>query len=248
MAGRCGEEPHAGLDRAALGIGRAVIEPPDPCKGDRARTHGARLQRDVEVAVDQPLAADLLGRLAQRNDFGMGRWVLVGQRPIGGGGNDLVIVDHHASDRNLARFSGVFGRFERQIHERRGFHASYHCQKPATSSAFSKSGYRFCLSMRIGTSAHNAFWPPPKRDYSCPATATKTTIPAAGVIGARPRVGPASRVALRRSSPSAAQVARVAPAMIVRRAATMTAVRSAVAKTATRRAGISAIARGSSGM
>ena len=63
MAGRRRKEPHAGLDRAALGVGRAVIEPPDPRQRDRARAHRARLQRDIEVAIDQPLAADDCARL-----------------------------------------------------------------------------------------------------------------------------------------------------------------------------------------
>src|SRR6185437_10951682 len=53
------------------------------------------------------------------------------------------------SDRNFAGFSGVFRLFQRQIHERRGSHASYHRKKPATRNAFSKSGYRFCVRMRL---------------------------------------------------------------------------------------------------
>src|SRR5262249_43028220 len=35
-------------------------------------------------------------------------------------------------------------------HESRGSHASYPRKKPATSCAFSKSGYRFCVRMRLG--------------------------------------------------------------------------------------------------
>src|SRR6185437_12318253 len=51
MAGRLGEEPHAGIHRATLGVGRAVIESPDPRQRDRARAHGAWLQRDIEIAI-----------------------------------------------------------------------------------------------------------------------------------------------------------------------------------------------------
>ena len=126
VAGRRGKEPHAGLHRAALGVGCAVIEPADPRERDRARAHGAGLQRHIEVAVDQPLAADVLGGLAERQDLGMGGGIAVGQGPVAGGGDDLVIADDHAADRNFARFSGIFGRFQRQIHERGGVHASYH--------------------------------------------------------------------------------------------------------------------------
>ncbi len=153
VAGWLRKEPHAGIDRAALGIGGAVIEPPDPGERNRARAHRAGLQRDVEVAVDQPLGADGLGGLPDRQNFGMRRRIAVGQRPVAGRGDDLVTPDDHASDWNFARFSGVFSRFQRQIHERRGSHASYHRKKPAMRAAFSKRGYRFCVRMRLEQSA-----------------------------------------------------------------------------------------------
>src|SRR5262245_47091035 len=69
-AGR-GEVAHAALDRAALGIGGAVIEPPDAGERDRRRAHGAGLECDVEVAVDEPLAAERLGRAPDRHHLGM---------------------------------------------------------------------------------------------------------------------------------------------------------------------------------
>ena len=153
VAGRLRKKPHAGIHRAALGVGGAVIEPPDPGERNRARTHGAGLQRDIEVAVDQPFGPDRLGRLPYRQDLGMRGRVAVGQRPVAGRGNHLVIPDDDAPDRNFAGFSGVFGRFQRQIHERRGSHASYHRKKPAMRAAFSKRGYRFCVRMRLEPSA-----------------------------------------------------------------------------------------------
>ena len=119
--------------------------------------------------------------------------IAVGQRPVAGGGDHLVTPDDDASDRNFAGFSGVFGRFQRQIHERRDSHASYHRKKPAKRAAFSKRGYRFCVRMRLERSARALlamtahpllianYWYP--RDHSCPAIATKTTISAAGATG-----------------------------------------------------------------
>ena len=62
QAGRRGEIAHAVLDRAALGIGGAVIEPPDAGERDRRRAHRAGLERHVEIAVDEPLAAERLRR------------------------------------------------------------------------------------------------------------------------------------------------------------------------------------------
>src|SRR5690242_800454 len=60
MAGGAAEEPHAALDRAALGVGGAVIEPADARERDRAGAHGAGLERNVEVAIGEPLGAELL--------------------------------------------------------------------------------------------------------------------------------------------------------------------------------------------
>src|ERR1700752_2043940 len=39
MAGWSRQESYAALDRAALRIGGAIVEPPDACKRDRGRTH-----------------------------------------------------------------------------------------------------------------------------------------------------------------------------------------------------------------
>jgi hypothetical protein len=145
MAGGRSKEPHAGIDRAALGVGRAVIEPADAGERDRARAHGAGFEGDIEVAVDQPFGSDPVRRLPDRQYFGMGGRIAVAQRQVAGGGDDLVIPHNHASDRDFAGFSGIFGRFQCQIHERRGGHASYHRKKPASRCAFSNSGSWSCV-------------------------------------------------------------------------------------------------------
>src|SRR5690242_6297388 len=54
MAGRRREEADAVLDRPALLVGGAEIEPPDAGKRHRRRTHRARLQRHIEIAVGEP--------------------------------------------------------------------------------------------------------------------------------------------------------------------------------------------------
>ena len=126
MAGRRCEEPHAGFHRAAFGIGGAVIQPPDPRQRDRAGAHRARLQRDIEVAIDQPLAAGDLRGLPDGENLGMRGRIAVGQGAVSGRGDDLVIEHDHAADRHFAGFSGLFGRFQRQIHERWCGHASSH--------------------------------------------------------------------------------------------------------------------------
>ena len=58
--------------------------------------------------------------------------IAVGQGAVAGRGDHLLATHDHAADRDFAGFSGIFGRFQRQIHERRRGHASYHRNKPAT--------------------------------------------------------------------------------------------------------------------
>jgi len=150
MAGRGCKEPHAGFHRASFGIGRAVIKPPDPRQRDRARAHRTWLQRDVEVAIDQPLCSDDFGRLSDCQDFRVRGRIAVGQGLVAGSRDHLVVSHNHAANRDLAGVSGIFGGFQRQIHERGRGHTSYHRNKPAMRGAFSKSGYRFareCASM-----------------------------------------------------------------------------------------------------
>src|SRR3546814_17709216 len=57
MAGRGREDARAVLDAAALGIGRTVVKPPYTRRADRGGAHRAGFQRDVEIAVREPLAA-----------------------------------------------------------------------------------------------------------------------------------------------------------------------------------------------
>src|SRR2546423_14940801 len=107
MTGRRSKKAHAGIDRAALGIGRAVIEPPDPCERDRAGAHRAGLQREVEVAIDQSPGADGLGGLPERQYFGIGGRIAVGQRPAVARVDVLVNATNLALELDLARLSAI---------------------------------------------------------------------------------------------------------------------------------------------
>src|SRR5580700_587508 len=75
MAGRRGEKLPAVVDRAALRIGGAIIKPADTGEGDRARAHGAGLERDVEVAGVEPFRAERGRSRPDRDDLGMSRRV-----------------------------------------------------------------------------------------------------------------------------------------------------------------------------
>src|SRR5262249_21075937 len=57
QASRRREVAHAVLDCATLWVGGAVIEAPNTGERDRRRAHGAGLERDIEIALGKPLAA-----------------------------------------------------------------------------------------------------------------------------------------------------------------------------------------------
>src|SRR5262249_11525147 len=133
MAGRRGKEAHAAFDRTALGIGRAVIESADARERDRAGAHGAGLERDIEVAIGEPLRADPFGSLTYGQHFRMRGRIAISQGAVARGCDHLVVPDDHAADRHFAGFAGGFGRLQRQIHERRGVHASYFLPQSANS-------------------------------------------------------------------------------------------------------------------
>ena len=59
------------IDRAALGVRGAVIEPAQAGERDRARAHGAGLEGHIEIAADQPLGAEPRRRLADDQHFRM---------------------------------------------------------------------------------------------------------------------------------------------------------------------------------
>src|SRR3984957_7902377 len=77
MAGRGGEEAHAVIDRAALRVTRAEMEPADAGERDRGGAHGAGLERNVKIAVDEALGAERGRGRADRHHLGMGGRIAV---------------------------------------------------------------------------------------------------------------------------------------------------------------------------
>ena len=71
------EHARAMFDRAALGIAGCVVELRDPGMGYRARAHRARFQRDPQIAIGEPLVAELLRRRADGDDLRMGGRIVI---------------------------------------------------------------------------------------------------------------------------------------------------------------------------
>src|SRR5437763_286036 len=118
QAGRRREVAHAVLDRAALGVGGAVIEPPDTRERDRRRAHGAGLERDVEIALEEALAAQRLRRAADGHHLGVRGRIALGKRAIAGLRDHLAIAHQDAADRHLAGLRRDARLFEREVPQR----------------------------------------------------------------------------------------------------------------------------------
>ena len=109
---------HAGtvFDRAALGIGRGVIEPGDAGMGDRARTHCARLKCDPQLAAVEAFVAQNVRGGANRQDLGVRGRIVSPSRGVVRGGDHRAVPDHHRADRHFACHSGGVRLIERGAH------------------------------------------------------------------------------------------------------------------------------------
>ena len=126
MAGWLGKEARAVLDGTAFRIWRAEIEPADARKGDGRGAHAAWFERDIQVAADEPLAAEPGTSLPDRQQLGMGGGIVGAERPIAGAGQHLAGWAHqHGADRNLAQKPGGLSAGMHTVYYAVGWRHSY---------------------------------------------------------------------------------------------------------------------------
>ncbi len=94
------------VDRAALGVVGAIIQPADASERDGGRAHSAGLQRHVEVGSHEALRAGATGRIADHQHLGMGGGIVELQRPVAGTGEKDAVADERGADRHLAARRG----------------------------------------------------------------------------------------------------------------------------------------------
>ena len=109
------------LDPAALGVGRAEIEPPQPGEGDCLGAHGAGFQRDVDVAVHEPRRAPFGRGGADGKHLGVRRRVAAGFHPVAGPRQHRpgAPIDHHRAHGHFAPVAGRLGFGHGEVHGRR---------------------------------------------------------------------------------------------------------------------------------
>ena len=95
MAGRPVEQPSAMQHRAAFRIGRPEIEPVEAGMGDRAGAHGARLERNIEVAAGEAAPAQFFGGAPDCQHLGMGGRIEAPLGLVAGAGDDPAAVAQH---------------------------------------------------------------------------------------------------------------------------------------------------------
>ena len=91
---------------ARLGVERADDQASQPGVNHGSGAHGARFERDVEMAIGEPVVAERAGRLAQGDDLGVSRGIDVSQYTILPRGNDLILEDDDSANRHLSRIRG----------------------------------------------------------------------------------------------------------------------------------------------
>ena len=106
------------LARARLCIRCTVDDAIDAAHDERARTHRARLDRNVERQPRKAPAAKLLRRFLQSDDLGMCRAVVPSFAHIVRTRDDRASrIDEHGADGHLARLEGLLRLLERLLHK-----------------------------------------------------------------------------------------------------------------------------------
>src|SRR5215469_3062273 len=83
----------------------------------RSRAHDARLQRAVQCRTLQPVIADLLRSLANRQDLSVGGWIVPRDRRIPSTPHNLAAHDNHRPHRHLAGPLAMPRQLQRLAHE-----------------------------------------------------------------------------------------------------------------------------------
>ncbi len=102
---------------ACLWVASAEDDRGDASEDDRARAHGAWLERHVEGRVRQPPAAERLGGAADREDLGMRGGVAAQLALVAGCREKLAIAGDDGADRHIAMTFCLAGSLDRQAHQ-----------------------------------------------------------------------------------------------------------------------------------
>ena len=117
MAAWAREKTHPIFNRAPFGITGTEIKSSYPSEGDRPRTHDARLQRHVEIAISQPFRSESRRRRADGDQLGMPGRIFVAHSAVTSARHDRPVTNNDTAHRHLAARRRATGFLEGQLHE-----------------------------------------------------------------------------------------------------------------------------------
>src|SRR5579862_4488817 len=97
-------------------IVRAIYETLDSGMHHCAGTHGAGFNCNKQLRLSQTVIPDVRGCLTERNDFGVGRGIGVGNIAIPTAPDDLVAEDEHRTYGNFADLERTLGAAQGFFH------------------------------------------------------------------------------------------------------------------------------------
>ena len=104
------------MDGSRFGIVRSVNQTTDTGVNQGSRTHGARLNCSKQLAVSKTVVGEILCRLTQGDDFGVGGGIVVGEVAVPASSEDAATTDDDGSDGDFAGFESALSRAQRFLH------------------------------------------------------------------------------------------------------------------------------------
>jgi len=104
------------MDGACFRVLGTIHQAADAGVNCRSRAHGARLNCSKQFAVDEPVVTDVSSRLAERHDFSVSGWIVVGEVAIPSSSNHAPCAHYDCSHRHFARLQRAFGAAQGFFH------------------------------------------------------------------------------------------------------------------------------------
>jgi hypothetical protein len=108
---------HHRLDGTRFRVVRAIYQALQPGVHHGARTHGARLNCNKQLAVLQAVIAKRGPSRTQRDDLCMSGGIRVREVAVSAAAHDFPSADHDRSHRNLPGFERALGGTESLLHK-----------------------------------------------------------------------------------------------------------------------------------
>jgi hypothetical protein len=113
---RC-QDFKAGAESSAFRIVGGIDKPRNACLNDGAGTHCARFERDVEGRVGKAIVAEQAGALADHDDLGVGRRIVIADGAVATARDEHFIVHQERANGSFASFRGSVRLVQRDAHK-----------------------------------------------------------------------------------------------------------------------------------